>query len=157
MLSLYPGFSSAWWSSAVIVGLRKPGSGSDQNNKSFTISCPNYFPSITQQQMASKLPPSIFRSARASLKRRRGIEPRQCLRTAATHTHSHHAQQISILRSFVDTSSEDFKENARQMEEAVGKLKELRSTISQGGTAKAREKHIKRGKMLPRECVWIYT
>jgi 3-methylcrotonyl-CoA carboxylase beta subunit len=39
------------------------------------------------------------------------------------------------------------------MDEVVEKLKELRSTISQGGTAKAREKHIKRGKMLPREYV----
>jgi 3-methylcrotonyl-CoA carboxylase beta subunit len=53
----------------------------------------------------------------------------------------------------VDTSSADFKENARQMDEMVEKLKELRSAISQGGTAKAREKHIQRGKMLPREYV----
>jgi 3-methylcrotonyl-CoA carboxylase beta subunit len=56
----------------------------------------------------------------------------------------------------VDTSSADFKENARQMDEAVEKLKALRSKISQGGSAKAREKHIQRGKMLPRECVALF-
>lgn len=113
--------------------------------------------SIIQQNMASKLPSSVLRSTRLSLKKRRAVEPRQCLRNAATHTHSHHAHQISILRSSVDTSSEDFKENSKQMDEVVGKLKELRRTISQGGTAKAREKHIKRGKMLPRECVWTHS
>jgi 3-methylcrotonyl-CoA carboxylase beta subunit len=41
------------------------------------------------------------------------------------------------------------------MDEVVEKLKQLRSTISQGGTAKAREKHISRGKMLPREYVFL--
>ncbi|QDS69733.1 hypothetical protein FKW77_010027 [Venturia effusa] len=103
--------------------------------------------------MASKLPLSILRTARVFLRRPRAIEARQSIRSAATHTHSYHAQQISVLRSSVDTASEDFKENARQMSEVVERMQELRSTISQGGTAKAREKHINRGKMLPRDRI----
>jgi 3-methylcrotonyl-CoA carboxylase beta subunit len=51
----------------------------------------------------------------------------------------------------VDTSSADFKENARQMKEAIDRVKELQRAAAQGGTQKARDKHIQRGKMLPRE------
>ncbi|KAF2430800.1 methylcrotonoyl-CoA carboxylase subunit beta [Tothia fuscella] len=96
---------------------------------------------------------SVLRTARHSLKKRRLLRPRQCLRTVATHTHSHHAQQISIIRSAVDTSSAEFKENSRQMNEVIEKMKELHATAALGGTAKAREKHISRGKMLPRDRV----
>jgi 3-methylcrotonyl-CoA carboxylase beta subunit len=98
---------------------------------------------------------SLLRATTSSLKRRRNFIPRQCLRTIATHTHYHHAQQISIIRSSVDTSSADFKDNVRQMNEAIDRVKELQNTASQGGTQKAREKHIQRGKMLPREYIHL--
>jgi hypothetical protein len=83
------------------------------------------------------------------------IKARQFARCVATHTHSFHADQISVIRSTVDTSSPEFKENEKQMKDAIAKIRELSSTISQGGSAKAREKHVSRGKMLAREYVYL--
>jgi len=37
------------------------------------------------------------------------------------------------------------------MNEVIDRVKDLHKTVAQGGTEKAREKHIQRGKMLPRE------
>jgi 3-methylcrotonyl-CoA carboxylase beta subunit len=76
---------------------------------------------------------------------------RPSCRCIATHTHSFHADQISVIRSTVETSSPEFKENEQQMRDAIAKIKELNQTISKGGSAKAREKHVARGKMLARE------
>jgi 3-methylcrotonyl-CoA carboxylase beta subunit len=74
-------------------------------------------------------------------------------RTAATFTHSHHAEAVSIIPTAVDTSSSDFKENKRQMEEATENLVNLHTKIAQGGPQKARDKHIQRGKMLVRDRI----
>ena len=77
-----------------------------------------------------------------------------CLRRRiATHTHSHHAAQLSVIRSAVDTSSATYKENAAQMKSLELELHDLHSRIAQGGPPKAREKHVGRGKMLAREYV----
>ena len=91
---------------------------------------------------------------RAATKRKRPSSPR-CRRAIATHTHSHHANQISVLRSNVDTSSAEFKENKAAMEEVLGKMRELRAQLAVGGNQKARDKHVQRGKMLPREYVYL--
>lgn len=72
-------------------------------------------------------------------------------RTVATHTYSHHASALSIVPSNVDRSSEEYKENARQMGEVMARMQELHQKIEVGGSAKARDKHVARGKMLPRE------
>jgi len=74
-------------------------------------------------------------------------------RSIANYTFAHHAQALSVLPSTVDTSSADFKDNAAQMDEVMGRMQELHSKIEQGGPAKARDKHIARGKMLVREYV----
>lgn len=74
-------------------------------------------------------------------------------RTIATHTYKHHATALSVLPSNVDKSSDQFQENARQMGEAMARMQELHKKIEGGGSAKAMEKHIARGKMLPREYV----
>jgi 3-methylcrotonyl-CoA carboxylase beta subunit len=74
-------------------------------------------------------------------------------RFAATHTTPTQANAISILPTNVDPSSEEYKENARQMGEVMAKLEELTKKIHQGGPPKAREKHIARKKMLPRDRV----
>ncbi|PLB45904.1 beta subunit of putative 3-methylcrotonyl-CoA carboxylase [Aspergillus steynii IBT 23096] len=74
-------------------------------------------------------------------------------RSVASYTHPHHASAISVLPSAVDTSSSDFKENHQQMTELVDRMTNLHSTISQGGPQKAKDKHIARGKMLPRDRV----
>ncbi|KAF1816073.1 carboxyl transferase [Eremomyces bilateralis CBS 781.70] len=103
---------------------------------------------------SSTLPSCVRRSFRtASLRSRSLRHPNTTRRTIATHTHSHHANAISVLPTAVDTSSGDFKENARQMDELVEEMKQLHVKISEGGTQKARDKHVARGKMLPRDRV----
>lgn len=72
-------------------------------------------------------------------------------RPIATHTISHHASALSVLPTNVDTSSVDFKENAAHFGELLAGMRELHQKIEQGGPLKAREKHVARGKMLPRE------
>ncbi|KAL4925759.1 putative 3-methylcrotonyl-CoA carboxylase, beta subunit (MccB) [Aspergillus undulatus] len=74
-------------------------------------------------------------------------------RSIASYTHPHHASAISVLPTAVDTSSPDFKENAQQMQEVLDRMNTLHNTIAQGGPQKAKDKHIARGKMLPRDRV----
>ncbi len=89
-----------------------------------------------------------FRCTRPSWHRQQ-----QCLRSIATHTFPHQAAAISVLPTAIDRSAPEYLENARQMDKLLTQLSELHSTIAQGGPQKAREKHIARGKMLPREYV----
>jgi 3-methylcrotonyl-CoA carboxylase beta subunit len=77
----------------------------------------------------------------------------QSFRSIATFTHSHHAEAVSIIPTTVDTSSAEFQENKKQMDEAMAKLTELHNKIAQGGTQKARDKHVQRGKMLVRDRI----
>ncbi|KAH8886670.1 carboxyl transferase [Thozetella sp. PMI_491] len=74
-------------------------------------------------------------------------------RMVATFTTPHQANAISVIKSNVDTSSEEFKENERLMGEAMARLEELTRKVHQGGPSKAREKHLARKKMLPRDRV----
>ncbi|KAL7770762.1 hypothetical protein CFE70_000701 [Pyrenophora teres f. teres 0-1] len=74
-------------------------------------------------------------------------------KNAATFSHSHHAEAVSIIPTTVDTSNADFKENKRQMDEATENLVNLHTKIAQGGPQKARDKHIQRGKMLVRDRI----
>jgi 3-methylcrotonyl-CoA carboxylase beta subunit len=60
---------------------------------------------------------------------------------------------MSVLKSTISTRSDDFQANRRAMEEIVEDLKETVARIKQGGGDRAREKHLSRGKMLPRERV----
>ena len=108
--------------------------------------------------MASVVPSrellALFRCSAGLTARRRLLYIRpQCIRSVATHTHTHHASAISILPTAVDTSSPDFRENKQQMDELMARMTELHAKIAQGGPQKARDKHIARGKMLPREYV----
>lgn len=79
--------------------------------------------------------------------------PRTSRRYIAAYTPPHQAKAISVLPTVVDPSSEEYKENARQMGEVMARLEELTKKIHQGGPPKAREKHIARKKMLPRDRV----
>ncbi|KAF2797513.1 methylmalonyl-CoA carboxyltransferase 12S subunit [Melanomma pulvis-pyrius CBS 109.77] len=83
------------------------------------------------------------------------LRPRHFPRTRciATFTHSHHADAVSVIPTSVDANSSDFKENKRQMDEAMAQLNTLHTKIAQGGTQKARDKHIQRGKMLVRDRI----
>ncbi|KAI9788733.1 MAG: Methylcrotonoyl-CoA carboxylase beta chain, mitochondrial [Peltula sp. TS41687] len=74
-------------------------------------------------------------------------------RSIATHTHAHQAAAISIIPSRVDKSSDEYQENEKQMADAVSKFNDLHTRIAKGGSQSAREKHVARGKMLPRDRV----
>ncbi|KAI0018855.1 carboxyl transferase [Xylariomycetidae sp. FL0641] len=74
-------------------------------------------------------------------------------RTVATYTAPHQADAISVLPSNVDPSTDEYKENERLMGEAMERLERLTRAAQQGGPAKARDKHMARKKMLPRDRV----
>lgn len=60
---------------------------------------------------------------------------------------------MSALTSQLDTRSAAFRDNAAQMQALVDDLKAKVRLIKQGGGDKAREKHLSRGKLLPRDRV----
>ncbi|KAL8996558.1 MAG: hypothetical protein Q9169_003953 [Polycauliona sp. 2 TL-2023] len=74
-------------------------------------------------------------------------------RSIATHTHSHHAKRLSILPTNVDTSSSTFRDNASNFKILMSQMEDLHRKIEKGGTEKAREKHLKKGKMLVRDRI----
>ncbi|AKZ61996.1 methylcrotonoyl-CoA carboxylase [Herbaspirillum hiltneri N3] len=57
------------------------------------------------------------------------------------------------LESKLNTRSEDFQSNATAMQIIVDDLKEKIAVIAQGGGEAARDKHLARGKLLPRDRV----
>ena len=51
------------------------------------------------------------------------------------------------------TNSKEFRENYLDMESAIKKVDSLAKRIIQGGSESSRARHLKRGKMLPRDRV----
>ncbi|KAI1391997.1 carboxyl transferase [Hypoxylon trugodes] len=78
---------------------------------------------------------------------------RPTARAIASYTAPYQTNAISVIQSNVDLSSDEFKENERLMGEAMTRLEQLTDAAQQGGPAKARDKHIARKKMLPRDRV----
>jgi 3-methylcrotonyl-CoA carboxylase beta subunit len=60
---------------------------------------------------------------------------------------------VAVLESAADPQSKEFRANAAQMRALVEELNKRRAEAAQGGSEKAREKHVARGKLLPRERV----
>src|SRR5690242_7531566 len=60
---------------------------------------------------------------------------------------------MSAIKSQLNTRSPEFRANAERMKGLVADLKEKVALVSLGGDAEARERHLKRGKLLPRERV----
>ncbi|GAB3444573.1 carboxyl transferase domain-containing protein [Insolitispirillum peregrinum] len=60
---------------------------------------------------------------------------------------------MTILKSAVNRRSEDFQANAAHMQTLVDDLRAVVRTIKDGGGSKARDKHLARGKLLPRERI----
>ncbi len=60
---------------------------------------------------------------------------------------------MAILAASIDTSSLEFRTNAAQMRVLVAQLDARRDEAARGGAARARERHVARGKLLPRERV----
>jgi len=60
---------------------------------------------------------------------------------------------MPVIESKLNPRSEDFRANAAAMEAIVADLKAKVAKLAEGGGAKAREKHLARGKLLPRDRV----
>ena len=60
---------------------------------------------------------------------------------------------MSVIKSGLDPHAADFKANAAAMRALVDDLREKTDQVSRGGSEEARQKHLARGKLLPRERV----
>ena len=60
---------------------------------------------------------------------------------------------MTTIKTQIDIRSEDYEANATQMQGLVAELKQRLASTSEGGGERAREKHLGRGKMLPRERI----
>jgi len=62
---------------------------------------------------------------------------------------------MPVLDSSLDPASDEFRANTVAMRGRVDELKALLARIAEGGGAQARERHVGRGKLLPRERVHL--
>jgi 3-methylcrotonyl-CoA carboxylase beta subunit len=60
---------------------------------------------------------------------------------------------VTAIATSVDTASKEFRANQTAMCALVGELEGRRAEAAAGGPARARERHLARGKLLPRERV----
>ena len=60
---------------------------------------------------------------------------------------------MPILPTAVDTAASEFRANAERMRALTAELRDKRAEAAQGGPARARERHVARGKLLPRDRV----
>ena len=60
---------------------------------------------------------------------------------------------MSIIQSKINLRSEEFRTNAAAMEALVADLQSTAAQVAQGGGEAARDKHLSRGKLLPRDRV----
>ncbi len=60
---------------------------------------------------------------------------------------------MTILPSTVDVNAGEFRANAERMRALVQELHERRAEATRGGPERARERHVARGKLLPRDRV----
>ena len=60
---------------------------------------------------------------------------------------------MTTIKSRVDIRSPEFRSNAEALGALVGELREKVAQVRLGGSASAREKHLARGKLLPRDRV----
>jgi 3-methylcrotonyl-CoA carboxylase beta subunit len=60
---------------------------------------------------------------------------------------------MTILASRIDPTAPEFRANAQRMRALVAELEACRAEAAAGGPARARERHLARGKLLPRDRV----
>jgi 3-methylcrotonyl-CoA carboxylase beta subunit len=60
---------------------------------------------------------------------------------------------VTVITSTIDTSSNEFRANQAAMRALVDELRQTRAAAAEGGPKRARERHLARGKLLPRERV----
>ena len=62
---------------------------------------------------------------------------------------------MTILKTSLDAKSDDFGANVLAMQTVVGDLRDKVVEIERGGGERARERHLSRGKLLPRDRVRV--
>ena len=60
---------------------------------------------------------------------------------------------MTIINSLISTHDEEYRKNFEAYQDLIENLRALRQQALEGGTQKAREKHIAKKKMLPRHRV----
>jgi len=60
---------------------------------------------------------------------------------------------LAILSSSIDKNAADFRANAEKMRALTAQLQARRAEAALGGPEKSRERHVARGKLLPRDRV----
>jgi 3-methylcrotonyl-CoA carboxylase beta subunit len=60
---------------------------------------------------------------------------------------------VTTIKSTVDTRAPDFRANAGAMQMLVAELQQRRAQAAEGGPPRSRERHLGRGKLLPRDRV----
>jgi len=63
------------------------------------------------------------------------------------------SESVSTLQSNIDVRSEDFRCNAAALQLAIDAVAAASSIVMQGGGEKSRERHLSRGKLLPRDRI----
>ena len=60
---------------------------------------------------------------------------------------------MAVIKSTADVASKEFRANQAAMRALVAELEAQRAKAAEGGSPQARERHLARGKLLPRERV----
>jgi 3-methylcrotonyl-CoA carboxylase beta subunit len=60
---------------------------------------------------------------------------------------------VTAIVSTVDTASREFRTNETAMRDLIEELQQRRTKATEGGPSRARERHLSRGKLLPRDRV----
>jgi 3-methylcrotonyl-CoA carboxylase beta subunit len=60
---------------------------------------------------------------------------------------------LAILSSSIDKNTAEFRANAEKMQALIAELQARRAAVALGGSEKSRERHVGRGKLLPRDRV----
>ena len=60
---------------------------------------------------------------------------------------------MTAIVSTVDTASREFRTNETAMRDLIEELQQRRTKAAEGGPSRARERHLSRGKLLPRDRV----
>src|SRR5690606_32491436 len=58
---------------------------------------------------------------------------------------------MSVIQSNISPSTDAFRANAERMRALVDEISAKARVVEQGGPEEARERHVSRGKLLPRE------
>ena len=81
---------------------------------------------------------------------------RTCFKDMAV-SPAHKETIMSTLNSDIDTKSKDFAANTKAMDALVDTLNTQTAKAALGGPERSRERHVGRGKLLPRQRVRVVT